>query len=136
MTSTSHLVTGVDFVSVRTQNMVAAVEFYGTTLGLRRSVYMPDRHFAEFETGPPRPRDPYDGYPKAPRSWLSSAISAADATQRVAMPRRLARGPSLRPSRASLASDLGCCQRGIGSVCVRGCIASPGERRADIGRSE
>jgi len=29
----------------------AAVEFYGTTLGLERSVYLKDRHFAEFETG-------------------------------------------------------------------------------------
>src|SRR4029078_4096902 len=27
-----------------------AVEFYGTTLGLERSVYYPDRNFAEFET--------------------------------------------------------------------------------------
>ena len=27
------------------------MEFYGTTLGLRRSVYLPDRHYAEFETG-------------------------------------------------------------------------------------
>ena len=31
--------------------MEAAAEFYGTTLGLTRSVYMPDRHFAEFATG-------------------------------------------------------------------------------------
>ena len=36
---------------VPTRNLEAAVAFYGTTLGLRRSVHMPERHFAEFETG-------------------------------------------------------------------------------------
>jgi predicted enzyme related to lactoylglutathione lyase len=45
------IVTGVDFVSVPTQDLERAVAFYGTTLGLRRSVYHPDRNFAEFETG-------------------------------------------------------------------------------------
>jgi predicted enzyme related to lactoylglutathione lyase len=45
------IVTGVDFVSVPTQDLERAVAFYGTTLGLRRSVYMPERNFAEFETG-------------------------------------------------------------------------------------
>lgn len=45
------LVTGVDFVTVPTRSFDAAVEFYGTTLGLTRSAYHPDRHFAEFETG-------------------------------------------------------------------------------------
>jgi predicted enzyme related to lactoylglutathione lyase len=44
-------VTGVDFVSIPTRDLERAVEFYGQTLGLRRSVYMPDRNFAEFETG-------------------------------------------------------------------------------------
>jgi predicted enzyme related to lactoylglutathione lyase len=44
-------VTGVDFVTIPTQDLDAAVEFYGTTLGLERSVYRPERHFAEFETG-------------------------------------------------------------------------------------
>lgn len=42
---------GVDFVSVPTHDLDAAVAFYGTTLGLRRSAYRPDRHHAEFETG-------------------------------------------------------------------------------------
>jgi predicted enzyme related to lactoylglutathione lyase len=51
MTSTSKLVTGVDFVPVSTHDLDVAVEFYGTTLELPRSVYMPDRNFAEFETG-------------------------------------------------------------------------------------
>jgi predicted enzyme related to lactoylglutathione lyase len=45
------IVTGVDFVAVPTNDLDAAVEFYGTTLGLTRSVYMPERNFAEFETG-------------------------------------------------------------------------------------
>ena len=29
----------------------AAAAFYGDTLGLRRSVYLPERNYAEFETG-------------------------------------------------------------------------------------
>jgi predicted enzyme related to lactoylglutathione lyase len=45
------VVTGVDFVSVPTRDLERAVTFYGETLGLRRSVYRPERNFAEFETG-------------------------------------------------------------------------------------
>jgi predicted enzyme related to lactoylglutathione lyase len=44
-------ISGVDFVPLPTRDLEAAVEFYGTTLGLRRSVYYPERNFAEFETG-------------------------------------------------------------------------------------
>jgi predicted enzyme related to lactoylglutathione lyase len=51
MAAQTPLVTGVDFVSVPTRDLEVAVEFYGTTLGLHRSVYVPERHFAEFETG-------------------------------------------------------------------------------------
>jgi catechol 2,3-dioxygenase-like lactoylglutathione lyase family enzyme len=51
MSSNGQIVTGVDFVAVPTKDLDAAVEFYGTKLGLRRSVYYPDRNFAEFETG-------------------------------------------------------------------------------------
>lgn len=51
MTEAGQLVRGVDFVSLPTHDLEAAVEFYGTTLGLTRSVYRKDRHFAEFETG-------------------------------------------------------------------------------------
>jgi predicted enzyme related to lactoylglutathione lyase len=51
MTATQDLVTGTDFVSVPTADIERACGFYGTTLGLRRSAYLPDRHFAEFETG-------------------------------------------------------------------------------------
>jgi predicted enzyme related to lactoylglutathione lyase len=51
MTTSSQIVTGVDFVAIPTQDLAAAVEFYGTTLGLHCSVHMPDNHFAEFETG-------------------------------------------------------------------------------------
>lgn len=50
-TSTEHLITGVDFLGIPTHDLAAAVEFYGETLGLPRSVYMPERNFAEFETG-------------------------------------------------------------------------------------
>jgi predicted enzyme related to lactoylglutathione lyase len=51
VTLTQGIVKGVDFVSVPTKDLEQAVEFYGTTLGLRRSAYRPERHFAEFETG-------------------------------------------------------------------------------------
>jgi predicted enzyme related to lactoylglutathione lyase len=45
------LISGVDFVALPTHDVAASAEFYGETLGLRRSVYMPERNFAEFETG-------------------------------------------------------------------------------------
>ena len=45
------LVGGVDFVSIPTRDLERSVTFYGETLGLRRSVYRPERNFAEFETG-------------------------------------------------------------------------------------
>ncbi|MEO6858769.1 MAG: VOC family protein [Solirubrobacteraceae bacterium] len=51
MATVEQLVTGVDFVSVPIRDLDQAVEFYGNTLGLRRSAYVPDRGFAEFETG-------------------------------------------------------------------------------------
>jgi predicted enzyme related to lactoylglutathione lyase len=47
----TEIVTGVDFAAVPSHDLEVAVRFYGETLGLRRSVYMPDRGFAEFETG-------------------------------------------------------------------------------------
>jgi catechol 2,3-dioxygenase-like lactoylglutathione lyase family enzyme len=50
-TEAQTIVTGVDFVSVPTRDLERAAAFYGDTLGLRRSVYMPERNFAEFETG-------------------------------------------------------------------------------------
>jgi predicted enzyme related to lactoylglutathione lyase len=50
-TPTASVVTGVDFVSVPTRDFDGAVAFYGETLGLERSAYRPERHFAEFETG-------------------------------------------------------------------------------------
>ena len=40
----------VDFVGLPTSDLERAAGFYGDTLGLRRSVYMPDRNYAEFET--------------------------------------------------------------------------------------
>jgi predicted enzyme related to lactoylglutathione lyase len=51
MSTVEQLVTGVDFAPVPVRDLDRAVDFYGTALGLRRSVYRPDRGFAEFETG-------------------------------------------------------------------------------------
>jgi predicted enzyme related to lactoylglutathione lyase len=51
MATAQQLVTGVDFVPLPTHDLERAVAFYGDTLGLERSVYMPERNFAEFETG-------------------------------------------------------------------------------------
>src|SRR4051794_23215691 len=47
----STLVTGVDFVSIPTRDLERSAAFYGETLGLQRSVYRPERNFAEFENG-------------------------------------------------------------------------------------
>ena len=49
--ATSEFVRGVDFVGVPTHDVPTAAAFYGETLGLPRSVYLPERHFTEFETG-------------------------------------------------------------------------------------
>ena len=51
MADTARLITRVDFVPFSTRNLDAACEFYGTTLGLPRSVYVRERNYAEFETG-------------------------------------------------------------------------------------
>ena len=48
---TSELVRGVDFVGVPTRDIAAAATFYSEALGLPRSVYMPERHYSEYETG-------------------------------------------------------------------------------------
>jgi predicted enzyme related to lactoylglutathione lyase len=45
------LVTRVDFVALPTRDIERATAFYRETLGLPCSVYRPQRHFAEFETG-------------------------------------------------------------------------------------
>jgi predicted enzyme related to lactoylglutathione lyase len=45
------MITATDFVTVPTEDMATTVAFYGDTLGLRRSVHLPERGFAEFETG-------------------------------------------------------------------------------------
>jgi predicted enzyme related to lactoylglutathione lyase len=45
------MVKGVDFVALQTKDFDRAMTFYGETLGLPRSVHMPDRGFGEFETG-------------------------------------------------------------------------------------
>ena len=51
MASSDGMVKGVDFVAVQTKDFDRAMTFYGETLGLPRSVHVPDRGFAEFETG-------------------------------------------------------------------------------------
>jgi predicted enzyme related to lactoylglutathione lyase len=50
MATTAPLVTGIDFVPFSTQDIDRAMDFYGNTLGLRRSVHVPERRYAEFET--------------------------------------------------------------------------------------
>jgi predicted enzyme related to lactoylglutathione lyase len=45
------VITGVDFFGLPTRDLEDSVRFYGEVLGLERSVYRPDRHHAEFETG-------------------------------------------------------------------------------------
>jgi len=50
-TATDQLITAVDFVGVHTRDFSRAGDFYGNTLGLRRSVWIPERNYAEFETG-------------------------------------------------------------------------------------
>jgi predicted enzyme related to lactoylglutathione lyase len=49
--SGSEFVRGVDFVGIPTRDLAAACAFYRDTLGLPRSVYIPERHFSEYETG-------------------------------------------------------------------------------------
>jgi predicted enzyme related to lactoylglutathione lyase len=49
--ASAHRITEVDFVGMPTRDLEAAARFYGDTLGLPRSVYIPDRGYAEFETG-------------------------------------------------------------------------------------
>jgi predicted enzyme related to lactoylglutathione lyase len=51
MSDASETITRVDFVGVPTHDLPKAVEFYGETLGLERSVYLEERNYAEFETG-------------------------------------------------------------------------------------
>ena len=45
------MIKGVAAVWLPVTDMGRAVAFYGETLGLQRSVYRPERNFAEFETG-------------------------------------------------------------------------------------
>jgi predicted enzyme related to lactoylglutathione lyase len=51
MSTPTPLITGVDFVTLPTQDFDAAVEFYGTTLGLPESVRYGSKPGIEFETG-------------------------------------------------------------------------------------
>jgi len=51
MAPTDGMVKGVDFVAFQTADFDRSMTFYGETLGLPRAVCMPERGFAEFETG-------------------------------------------------------------------------------------
>lgn len=51
MAATSNLITRVDFVPLSTRDIDRACAFYGDVLGLPRSVHLPERNYAEFETG-------------------------------------------------------------------------------------
>jgi predicted enzyme related to lactoylglutathione lyase len=49
--SDSPNITVVDFITIPTQDLERSVAFYEGTLGLTKSVHMPERGFAEVETG-------------------------------------------------------------------------------------
>jgi predicted enzyme related to lactoylglutathione lyase len=51
MSGTGQIVGGVDFVGLSTHDLEAGAAFYRETLGLEQSVFMPERNYAEFETG-------------------------------------------------------------------------------------
>jgi predicted enzyme related to lactoylglutathione lyase len=51
MNAQAELVGGVDFVGMPTKDLEVAAAFYGETLGLPRSVWIPERNYSEFETG-------------------------------------------------------------------------------------
>jgi predicted enzyme related to lactoylglutathione lyase len=51
MATETQLVTGTDFVTMMAPSFDQTVAFYGDTLGLARSTYVPERGWAEFETG-------------------------------------------------------------------------------------
>ncbi len=51
MEAAGEIVGGVDFVGMPTLDLEQSARFYGETLGLRRSVYIPERNYCEFETG-------------------------------------------------------------------------------------
>jgi predicted enzyme related to lactoylglutathione lyase len=51
MSAGGEFVGGVDFVGMPTKDLEAAATFYGETLGLPRSVWIPERNYSEFETG-------------------------------------------------------------------------------------
>ncbi len=44
-------ISGVDFVILPSRDLHASSDFYAGTLGLHRSVFAPERHYSEYETG-------------------------------------------------------------------------------------
>ena len=51
MAATETLITRADFAGLPTRDLARAVDFYEGTLGLPMSVHVPERNYAEFETG-------------------------------------------------------------------------------------
>lgn len=51
MSTTTSMVTGVDFIAVPTRDFEKASEFYGEVLGLERSKQWGEMPAREFETG-------------------------------------------------------------------------------------
>jgi predicted enzyme related to lactoylglutathione lyase len=51
MSTQTEMVSGVDFITVPTQDFERADEFYGDVLGLRRSIQWGERPAREYETG-------------------------------------------------------------------------------------
>lgn len=51
MTTTDHPITGVDFAVIPSHDLERSSEFYRDRLGLRRSVFNPERCYSEYETG-------------------------------------------------------------------------------------
>ncbi|HEX5225372.1 MAG TPA: VOC family protein [Solirubrobacteraceae bacterium] len=51
MAGTDTLITRADFAGLATRDLARSVEFYGGALGLPISAHVPERNYAEFETG-------------------------------------------------------------------------------------
>ena len=49
--ATPSRITGTDFVVIPSRDLEASSAFYAGTLGLHRSVFMPERGYSEYETG-------------------------------------------------------------------------------------
>src|SRR3954452_12616117 len=80
MSTSTQIVTGVDFAFLPVKDFDAALEFYGTTLGLPLSVRYEKVPGAEFERSASRFRR---GPPPPAMSWASSPAAAGPAAERL-----------------------------------------------------